>query len=177
MDAHTRRRLSDDVARLADGDRTAFDPVYVAVWPLLRGFCTRLLGDPRDAEDAAQQALLNVFSRASAYDRDQDAIPWLLAIAANECRTVRARTSRRREDPLPPGIASPSSFEADVLAADLAAAIRAVVADLPRADADALTTVLDDALRPDVPAATFRKRVARAANRFADLWRIRHGTP
>ena len=134
MDAHARRRLSADVARLADGDRTAFDAVFAAAWPLLRGFCGRVLGDAHEAEDAAQQALLNVFARSTEYDPARDALPWLLAIAVNECRTLRQRRARRREDQLPETMSVQASAERAVLQADLEAAVRELVGDLPTPD-------------------------------------------
>src|SRR5260370_788744 len=86
--------------RLAEGDRTAFRPVFALVWPQVRAFAARLVG-PADGEDAAQAALLKIFSRASEYDRARDALPWVLGIAAWECRTLRRRWERRREQSAP----------------------------------------------------------------------------
>src|SRR5258708_32230024 len=86
--------------RLADGDRTAFGPVFALLWPQVRAFAARLVG-PADGEDAAQSALLKIFSRASEYDRARDALPWALGIAAWECRTLRRRRERRREQSAP----------------------------------------------------------------------------
>src|SRR5258708_34098292 len=88
------------MGRLADGDRTAFRPVFALVWPQVRAFAARLVG-PADGEDAAQAALLKIFSRASEYDRARDALPWVLGIAAWECRTLRGRWERRREQSAP----------------------------------------------------------------------------
>jgi len=66
---------------LAAGDRHAFHPVFVSLWPLLKSFTSRHL-PAADAEDAAQQALLNVLSRATEYEPERDALPWVLGIAA-----------------------------------------------------------------------------------------------
>jgi RNA polymerase sigma-70 factor (ECF subfamily) len=87
------RRLME---RLADGDRGAFRPAFDLLWPRLRAFGLRYAR--ADGEDAAQQALLRVFSRASEYDRERDALAWALGIAAWECRTFRRKRQRRRED-------------------------------------------------------------------------------
>src|SRR3954447_2713270 len=84
------------MAALADGDRDAFHPVFVRLWPVLRAFVGRLL-PAADAEDVAQQALVNVFTRVSEFDRGRDALSWALGIAAWEVRTVRRRSQRRRE--------------------------------------------------------------------------------
>lgn len=163
-----RHELTRAMARLADGDRGAFDAVYAATRPLVAALCARMLDDPGEAEDAAQQALLAVFARAPEFDPSREALPWILGIAAWECRTVRKRTTRRREDPLPDAI--PVIPPDD----DLVRAVRAVVGELAPADAAALRAVLDDE-RPDVPPATFRKRVQRALARFGAAWRTRHG--
>jgi RNA polymerase sigma-70 factor (ECF subfamily) len=163
-----RQELTRAMVRLADGDRTAFDAVYAYTRPLVAALCARMLDDPGAAEDATQQALLAVFARASEFDPGRDALPWVLGIAAWECRTARRRTTRRREDALPDAI------PVDPPDDDLVRAVRAVVGELAPADAATLRAVLDDD-RPDVPPATFRKRVQRALARFGDAWRTRHG--
>src|SRR5688500_14629865 len=154
MQSSARQELTRAMVRLADGDRTAFDAVYAATRPLVAALCARMLDDPGAAEDAAQQALLAVFARASEFDPARDALPWVLGIAAWECRTLRQRRARRREDPL--------AHEIPILPPDddLARAVRAVVGELAPADAATLRAVLDEE-RPDVAPATFRKRVQR----------------
>ena len=97
MDRARRDVLQRDLARLADGDREAFHPVFVCLWPLLRGFAGRYL-PAADAEDAAQEALVKVFARAAVFDARRDALSWTLGIAAYEIKTVRRRRQRRRED-------------------------------------------------------------------------------
>src|SRR5207302_10345249 len=97
MEQGARTELDRLVARLADGDRAAFGPVFEALWPVLRAFCGRAVG-AADAEDAAQSALLRVFARAAEYDPEQRALPWVVGIAAWECRTLRRRRDRRREE-------------------------------------------------------------------------------
>src|SRR5262245_40014132 len=86
------------MVRLADGDRTAFDPLFDALWPVLRRFCRRALGNDADGDDAAQEALVRVLARAGDLERDRDALTWALTLAAWECRTVRRRRQRRRDD-------------------------------------------------------------------------------
>ena len=83
------RRL---MARLADGDRAAFGPAFALLWPRLRAFAARYVA-VADAEDAAQAALLRVFSRASEYDPERDALAWALTVAGRmeEAGTQMAR--------------------------------------------------------------------------------------
>ena len=169
MDRAARAELNRLVVRLADGDRDAFDPLYDRVLPLVRALARRLLSDDAAAEDATQQAMLAVFSRASEFDPTRDALPWLLAIVANECRTSRNRQLRRREEP-----EVDVSVE-DVVDRDLVAALYAVVDDLGADDRATLRVLLELEDRPDIAPATFRKRVQRAIGRLRTAWRARHG--
>ena len=68
--------------RLADGDRSAFSPLYEALWPLMRRFAVRALEGSTDAEDAAQVALMKVFSHAAEFDAERDVVAWVLGIVA-----------------------------------------------------------------------------------------------
>ena len=86
------------MARLADGDRSAFTPVFRLLWPPTLRMCMSMMKNDADAKDAAQQSMEKILSRASSYDPTRPAMPWALAIAAWEC--VRRQTSRRcRETP------------------------------------------------------------------------------
>lgn len=85
------------MGRLSRGDRSAFQPLFKALWPVVLRFCESLLGRHSDAQDAAQESMLKILERASSYQIDQPAMPWALAIAGWECRTVRRREWRRRE--------------------------------------------------------------------------------
>ncbi len=176
MDSAERRELSRWMARLADGDREAFTPLFDRLWPLLRVFTTRALRHAADADDVAQRALVSVFARASAYDRDRDALAWALGIAAWECRTLRRAQSRRREQPLAPCHDAPTtaaSPEQRLLDDELASAFAAVVGSLASADRIALG-LDDDARGPASPA--LRKRKQRALLRLRALWSRVHGT-
>ncbi len=166
------------MADLADGNRAVFDGVYEAAWPLVRGFVGRHL-PPADADDAAQDALLSVFARASEFDRERDALAWILGIAAWQIRTVRTRRRRRREEPVEEGAldaradgsATPEEAAAESqrgrfldaalasLGPDDEATLRAYMAGTP----------------PDLPPATFRKRVQRAMTRLRASWTTGHG--
>ena len=45
MERSERDTLQRDLVALADGDREAFHPVFVRLWPLLRGFAARALDE------------------------------------------------------------------------------------------------------------------------------------
>ncbi len=173
MEPGERAELRRLMWRLADGDRTAFGPVFALLWPQVRAFAARLVG-PADGEDAAQAALLKIFSRASEYDRARDALPWALGIAAYECRTLRKARARRREEltGTPPESHDARTPEEAAIERDLQAAAGEVLGSLSALDAE---TLLAAARGRRDPSATFRKRLERALARFRKEWRARHG--
>src|SRR5260221_6515610 len=94
------------MARLADGDGSAFHPAFAILWPALRSFAAARL-PLADAEDAAQEALMKVFAQAARYD-GRDALTWALAIAGYEVLTARRRCARLA------GLAQPDEGLADL---------------------------------------------------------------
>ena len=168
--------LQEELTALARGDRSAFDPVFRRLWPLLRGFARRFLPEA-EADDVAQEALVRIFRRASEFDPGRSALSWALGVVAWQVRTHRTKARRRREDPengareqedLRP------SPEETAMAAQLSAALTRALGELPPGDAATLLAYARGE-RPDLPAATFRKRVERALVRLRERWRFPHG--
>jgi RNA polymerase sigma-70 factor (ECF subfamily) len=177
VESRERAELGRLMGRLADGDRTAFGPVFALLWPKLRGFAVRYVG-PVDGEDAAQAALLGVFARASEYDPGRDALAWVLGIAAWECRTLLRKRYRRKEEPLPrPADLAPGPAgnpEEALIDRDLRAAAAQVLGTLRPLDIETLAALGRGARTAQ--GATFRKRLERAIARFRLAWRARHGS-
>ena len=175
MEGGERAELRRLMARLADGDRAAFRPAFSLLWPRLRAFAARCV-PAADAEDAAQAALLRVFSRASEYDVERDALAWALGIAAWECRTLCRKRERRREDQVPPpDRADPGeSPEEALIARDLSDAAEAVLGTLRPIDRETIAAAAAGSGKPR--GATFRKRLSRALARLRVAWRERHGS-
>lgn len=168
MDADERASLRADLARVADGDRTALEPAFTRLHPLVLGFCRRILDGPT-AEDAAQEALVNLFAHSGEYDAGRDPVPWALAFASNACRTARKRTIRRREQGDVPDLPDEAEPEGPLMDAQLRAAVQATLATLSPLDAETLALAMGD--RPS--GATFRKRLERASARFRAAWSLR----
>lgn len=181
MKGPSRAQIQSWLIRLADGDRSAFDPLFRALWPLLQRFARRLLSQDADAEDAAQQALLEVFRHAGRFDRQRDALPWIFGIVAYECKTRRRQLSRRREEPRPHdelatlGPAAEAAAPVRLEHEALIAAAREVLGTLSAQDVETLLIATGDGERPPVAGATFRKRLQRARQRLRAAWRMRHG--
>ena len=177
MDAEDRQRLQEALVRLAGGDRSAFHPVFTLCWPVVNRFTRARLRGAADSEDAAQEALLRVFARAPEFDRQRPALPWVLGIAFHQCRTLRRRTQRRREDALPPADELPASAspEQGLVQADLVRAAREALEGLPPVDVQTILAALEGTAPDGVAPATFRKRLERARDRLRRAFRERHG--
>lgn len=163
------------MVRLAAGDRSAFEPAYQLLWPVLRRFARRMLGDDAAADDAAQNALLKVFIRCSELDVERDALTWTLGITAYECRSLRKQRARKREVGMEAlgDRASEERGPENVLAArELEQAALDVLGTLAPIDVETLRAMMEGR-RPEIAAATFRKRLERALSRLRAAWRSR----
>jgi RNA polymerase sigma factor (sigma-70 family) len=171
MDASDRKRLNSLLAALADGDRTAFDPVFDLCAPLVRRYDERALSGSPEHEDVAQVALLKVFERASEYDRDRPALSWILGITANEVRTHRKRVMRRREGNEVEIAASAPTPEDRAIERDLIGAAEDLLESMSAIDRE----VVLESIRSSEPRdATFRKRLQRALARLRHAWKEVH---
>jgi RNA polymerase sigma-70 factor (ECF subfamily) len=78
--------------RAARGEGAAFEELVRRYQRPLFNFCFRLLGDPNDAADAAQQAFVQVYVNLPRARLDLPFRPWLYRIARNHCLDrLRAR--------------------------------------------------------------------------------------
>jgi RNA polymerase sigma factor (sigma-70 family) len=170
-----RQRIRAWLVAVADGDRTAFDPLFAALWPVVTAYCARLVADRVLAEDVAQEVLARIFTRAGEYDPERDALSWVLGVATWQCRTARRQRARRGETAL--DARSDAAIDAEHERRDLIRAAVAAVAALPDADAATIAAAVldDDDARAGLAPATFRKRLERALARLRMTWRSRHG--
>jgi len=174
VDQEQRAQLQELLVRLADGDREAFEPMFELAWPVVTRFARRALGGSPDAEDAAQIALEKVLARVSQFDRERDGLNWVLGVTAWECRTLRQKRRRRREDAAPHESESLSPSPEDAaIARDFTTALHEAVGSLSPLDAETLRCVLSGAA-PTAAPATFRKRLERALGRLRIAWKERH---
>jgi RNA polymerase sigma-70 factor (ECF subfamily) len=168
-------QLDAMMARLADGDRSVFARVFELLWHPIHRLCTSLLKNDADAADATQEAMQKIFERASQYDRRRAAMPWAMAIAAWECRTLARKRGRRREVAEQDGGDVASSHAEDELAQrNLTEAALLALGELSDSDRETLlATFWDEAA--SVSGATLRKRRERALDRLRNTFRRLYG--
>lgn len=67
------------------GKPEAFDRLLEQFQKPVFNLCYRMLGDPAEAEDAAQETFLRAYTNINRYDRARPFSTWLLSIAAHYC--------------------------------------------------------------------------------------------
>ena len=109
----------DDAALLQAhraGDPHAFGVLFTRHRDRLWAVALRTAGNPEDAADALQEAMISAFTRAEGYRGDAQVTTWLHRIVVNACLDRLRRNKVRRADPLPDDLEERAS-RGDVLAA------------------------------------------------------------
>lgn len=68
-----------------EGDKAAFGRLVEAYQRPVYNLTYRMLGNPEEAEDAAQEAFLRAYARLKQYDPDKKFSTWLFSIANHHC--------------------------------------------------------------------------------------------
>jgi RNA polymerase sigma-70 factor, ECF subfamily len=165
--------------QLAEGERKAFEPAFALLWPRLRAFCTQMLRNEADADDASQLAICKVFEQVSAYDHERPAFSWAIAIASFECRTIVRKRSRRKEDALELSLGeriqdrapTPEEFVSEK---ELRSSAEAALAALEPAEQKAIMSAFLEDAGPR--SATERKQKERVLSRLRALWKRTYGS-
>jgi RNA polymerase sigma-70 factor, ECF subfamily len=88
-------------SRVAKGEDAAFESLVLRHQHRVYAFCLRLLCDPAEAEDVAQDVFLTVYKNADTFRGESAFTTWLLRIAKNQSLNRikylerRGRTTRR----------------------------------------------------------------------------------
>lgn len=160
--------------RLAEGDRSVFSAVFEGLWGPTKKLCVRLMGDEASGEDAAQAAMIRISERALDYDPARPALPWALAIASWECRTLLKKRVRARETGELPAVSDGgATLEAQEQQQLVNAALTAM-GTLSPSDQETLVSTYWDTVA-SASGATLRKRRERALTRLRDAFRRLYG--
>lgn len=90
-----RIEIRELVKRSLAGDDVATRMLVQRYQDRVFGFCLKILRHRQDAEDAAQETLVRMIRSLRRWDSSRRFEPWLLAIAANRCKTLLARRAKR----------------------------------------------------------------------------------
>src|SRR5205823_11474625 len=165
------------VARAVAGDRAAFGVLAERYAGVARRVARAVLGDPDDADDAAQDGLLSALVKLDQYDPRRPFGPWLLRIVANAATDRRRRRKVRRVEQLDPAlVAGGARPDATTERRALSARLRAALAELSHRRR--MAVVLFDvegyspaggAGIPGIPEGTVRSEVFHARRRLRVL--------
>ncbi|WP_425956095.1 ECF RNA polymerase sigma factor SigK [Xylanimonas sp. McL0601] len=94
-------RVDELLRRVSDGDQDAFAALYDDVAPRVFGLARRVLRDTAQAEEVAQEALVEVWRTAARFDPAKGSgVSWVLTIAhrkaVDRVRSVQASADRDR---------------------------------------------------------------------------------
>jgi RNA polymerase sigma-70 factor, ECF subfamily len=166
--------------RAADGDNAALDILLRRHTALLHGVCRRILGNPDDALDATQEALLAIARKIGSFDGRSKFSTWAYRVATNAALDEARRRGRRPvpAEHLPETTGGPGEsgivdrLDVDSALAQLTPEYRAAVAlrDLVGMDYAEIADVLG------IPPGTVRSRISRGRAMLADLLGNREGT-
>ncbi|MER5639552.1 RNA polymerase sigma factor SigM [Kitasatospora sp. NPDC002227] len=174
------------LARHAAGDPDAFGQLVHRHRDRLWAVAVRTLGDPEEAADALQDALVSAFRAAGTFEGRSAVTTWLHRIVVNACldrarRAASRRTGSLDETPerLDALLPSAEPTEAVVVRAELRQELGAALATLP-ADQRAALVLVDMQGYPvaeaaavlGVPVGTVKSRCARGRARLLPL--VRH---
>lgn len=130
------------MARIGAGDHAAFRALVERHQDAIVGTVARMLGNPADAEDIAQQVFLRIWRHAKRYRPEAKFTTYLFTITRNLVFNETRRRSRRKEVSVDEReeafhlqvVAEPARQpDAELLQAELQRAVDAAIAELPEA--------------------------------------------
>ena len=166
---------ADLLAAARDGDRQALDALLRRHEERLHAVCRRITGDPTDALDALQEAMVAIVRGLPRFDGRSRVSTWMYRVTTNCCLDELRRRRRRPTDPLPeleeaPPGGAPDVDEAVAVRTDVDAALAAlppefrgpvVLRDVVGHDYAEIAAILE------IPPGTVRSRIARGRRALA----------
>jgi RNA polymerase sigma-70 factor (ECF subfamily) len=97
------------IARVRQGDRSAFDLLYERYFPRVYRFVDRRLSNRADVEETVQEVFFNLFASIASFRGDAPFAAWMFGVTR---RTLASRFKRRRHDTVPLGDDEPEGIDA-----------------------------------------------------------------
>jgi RNA polymerase sigma-70 factor, ECF subfamily len=142
--------LTSLIASAADGDRSAFATLYDALAPTVYGVARRVLRDPSQAEEVAQEVFVEIWRLATRFDPTRGSVrTWAVTIAHRRAvDRVRSEQSHRdRQKTLAAAAADPpASPEEGAIEQEDRRRARAALLTLPPQQREALELAYYDGL-------------------------------
>ena len=88
----------ENIARAAKGDANAFETLMGAYEKKIYALCLRMMGNPHDGEDAAQEAMLRIWRTIGQYRFESAFSTWVYRVTASCCMDA-IRKRQRHEQP------------------------------------------------------------------------------
>lgn len=88
--------LEELVEQAGNGSREALESVIRGIQDRVYGLALRMLGDPADAEDAAQEILVKVVTHLDSFRGESAFTTWVYRVAANHLLTTRKRRAEKQ---------------------------------------------------------------------------------
>ena len=88
---------SELIARAKAGDQGAFEQLVLDNQNRVYSLALRMLGDPEDAQDAAQEAFLNAWRALPTFKGESSFSTWVYRLTSNACIDHLRRRKRRRD--------------------------------------------------------------------------------
>lgn len=164
------------LAAHVDGDPFAFTVIVERHRDRLWSVALRTTGDPEEAADALQDALISAFRRASSFRGDSQVTTWLHRIVVNACLDRLRRRNVRSASPLPEddGPGALEDGEDGIGRREDRIEIARALAELPQAQREAVLLVDVEGLSIEeaaaalgVPGGTIKSRCSRGRARLA----------
>ncbi len=137
-DALTPEEIDDLARRAQDGDRDALEALLAAVRPRALNVCRGVLPHLPDAEDACQEALINIANKIGSWGGRGRFTTWMHVVAVNSARSTYRRLKHQATatDPLDHGpLDKPDPRTTSVIAGtrlDLLEAMEVIEKDHPQ---------------------------------------------
>ena len=90
----------ENIARAAKGDADAFEALMGAYEKKIYALCLRMMGNPHDGEDAAQEAMLRIWRTIGQYRFESAFSTWIYRVTASCCMDAIRKRQRQAQPSL-----------------------------------------------------------------------------